>query len=972
MGTERLKLRALADAIQKAEAPKLRAKFSALFDRDERTVDLATLLASAYPTMEPTLVARQADVRAIAHGPKSFARRGARAYRSLAPSPDDPLLRGKLRAFAFREKIRVAARELFLEPSADIDVTARELSDLADVCVEVALREALSWAKERFGLPEKNSITVLGMGKLGGRELNAGSDVDLLFAYDNDDASWITRHGLTMDAQQTSGTSAHEVYTRVAQRMTATLDEATEDGIVWRVDLRLRPEGARGPLVNSHAALERYYESWGRTWERAALVRARAIAGDIALGDRVLETLGPFIWRREVNPTIAGEMASLLNRARVEIGGDPERDLKHGRGGIREAEFFVQSLELIWGGREKEVRQRNTIDALHRLRARGLVTDRESREVSDAYLALRRAEHRVQFATGQQTHSLPEDPALFATIARSLGFSSGSELKKDLEKHRRRVAARFASLLPSHAPESTAAFDKLDVALESEAEDAVRTALEEWVASPSADLARHVLALARRPDDPLGASTRDQLPELAPPLVEALADAADPEQAACLLAGFFARLITPAVYTRALAKDVRALRRLVGLFGASAFLGNSLVAHPELADSILFARETPTTESAARAVAEEIAACDPDDVESFVGALRRAKRRVTMEVGVCDLAGEIDFRQVAKILSALADASIDAAVAYALRERGADGTKLAVIALGKLGGREIGYGSDLDLVFVHEPRGMGSLRSEIDEKAELAIRVAQRALRLLDAPHGDGAGYELDTRLRPSGSQGLLVVSLEAFTRYHEQVAEPWERQALVKARACAGDADLGARVIAVAQVAAYELGAPTSERLHQLRMRMQEELSGERISKGRYDAKLGVGGMADIEFATQWLQMKFGGDRNVRTAETEDAITRLESAHVLEAQHASIFREGYAMLRRLEQRARVHHGSGGALIERDAPGLAILARRLGMRDGLRASASASLLEHYVAITNDVRRAYFAVLGVNFPPEQDR
>jgi glutamate-ammonia-ligase adenylyltransferase len=949
LGTERLKLRALADAIQKTEAPKLRAKFSALFDRDEKTIDFATLLACAYPAMEPTLVARHADVRAVAHGSKSFARRDARAYRSLAPAPDDPLLRGKLRAFAFREKIRVAARELFLEPSADIDVTARELSDLADVCIEVALREALSWAKERFGLPEKNSISVLGMGKLGGRELNAGSDVDLLFVYDNDD--------------QTSGTSAHEVYTRVAQRMTATLDEATEDGIVWRVDLRLRPEGARGPLVNSHAALERYYESWGRTWERAALVRARAIAGDIALGDRVLETLGPFIWRREVNPTIAGEMASLLNRARVEIGGDPERDLKHGRGGIREAEFFVQSLELIWGGREKEVRQRNTIDALHRLRARGLVTDRESREVSDAYLALRRAEHRVQFATGQQTHSLPEDPTLFAIIARSLGFSSGSELKKDLDKHRRRVAARFASLSPSHAPESTAPFDKLDVALESEAEDAVRTALEEWVATPSADLARHVLALARRPDDPLGASTRDQLPELAPPLVEALADAADPEQAACLLAGFFARLITPAVYTRALAKDVRALRRLVGLFGASAFLGNSLVAHPELADSILFAREAPTAESAARAVAEEIAACDLNDVESFVGALRRAKRRVTMEVGVCDLAGEIDFRQVAKILSSLADASIDAAVAYALRERGADGTKLAVIALGKLGGREIGYGSDLDLVFVH---------AQIDDKAEIAIRVAQRALRLLDAPHGDGAGYELDTRLRPSGSQGLLVVSLEAFTRYHEQVAEPWERQALVKARACGGDADLGARVIAVAQVAAYQLGAPTSERLNQLRMRMQEELSGERISKGRYDAKLGVGGMADIEFATQWLQMKFGSDPTVRTAETEDAITRLESARVLEAQHAAIFREGYLMLRRLEQRARVHHGSGGALIERDAPGLAILARRLGVRDGPRASASASLLEHYVAVTSEVRRAYFAVLGVNFPPEQDR
>jgi len=941
------KLHLLADAIERVHSPKIRAKFSALFERDERSADLATLLACAYPAMQPVLVARSADVRAIAHGTRSFARRDARAYRALAPSPDDPLLRGKLRAFAYREKIRIAARELFLEPSADVDVTARELSDLADVCIDVALREAVAWGSERFGVPEKNSIVVLGMGKLGGRELNAGSDVDLLFAYDNDDS-------------QSGQVSAHELYTRVAQRMTATLDEVTEDGNVWRVDLRLRPEGARGPLVNSHAAIERYYESWGRTWERAALVRARAIAGDIPLGERVLDSLAPFVWRRAVNPGIAVEMSGLLARARAEIGGDPERDLKHGRGGIREAEFFVQALQLIWGGREVGIRRRNTIDALTRLRARGLVTEKEAREVSDAYLALRRLEHRVQFATGLQTHSLPEDPALFATIARSLGFSSGSELKKDLEKHRRRVAARFASLSPGGTPERTAPLDKLYVALESQAEPDVKSAFEEWVPTPSADLARHVVALARRADDPLGAATREKLPELALPLLEALADAADPEQAACLLAAFFARLITPSVYTKALAQDVRALRRLVGLFGASQFLGNSLVANPGLADSILFRNDSPDVDSAARAVAEEIATCDVGDVESFVGALRRAKRRVTVEVGVSDLAGEIDFREASRILSALADASIEAAVDFALRERSADKPKLTVLALGKLGGREIGYGSDLDLVFVHEE----------SEGAEIAIRVAQRALRLLDAPHGDGAGYELDTRLRPSGSQGLLVVSLDAFTRYHEQVAEPWERQALVKARACAGDADLGARVTAVAQKAAYELGAPSPERLHQLRLRMQEELSGERIAKGRYDAKLGLGGIADIEFATQWLQMKFGRDLRIRSAETEEAIARLESFGILDAKRAAIFREGFVFLRRLDQRARVHHGSGGALIERDAPGLAILARRLGMRDGPRTSASTSLLDHYVAITHQVRDAYLSVLEITDSREE--
>lgn len=905
------------------------------------------MLANAYPAMAPVLEARADDARAALGSLKtSTKKRDARTYRALAPAIDDVDFRGKLRRFAFREKTRIAARELLRESTADVDVTARELSDLADVCIDVALREALAWAHARFGAPAENSFVVLGMGKLGGRELNAGSDVDLLYVYDNDES----------DARDVT---AHEIYTRVAQRMTATLDEATEAGVVWRVDLRLRPEGGRGPLVNSHAAMERYYESWGRTWERAALVRARPVAGDLALGDRVLETLGPFIWRREVNPGIAAEMASLVARARVEMGLDPEIDLKHGRGGIREAEFFVQSLELIWGGREPSLRQRNTLEALARLRGRGLVTEREAREVGDAYLALRRLEHRIQFATLQQTHSIPTDPALFGTIARSLGFAGSPELKKDLEKHRRRVAARFASLSPSTV--SSEPVDKLFVALEAGDEAAVQTALEPWLSSPAADLARHVLALARRPDDPLGASSRDHLPELAPILIEAFTEAADPEQAAVLLAAFFARLATPGVYAKALARDVRALRRLVGLFGASQFLGSSLVAHPELSDTAVFARGIPTEESARRAVAEEIAAADSSDVESFVGALRRAKRRVTMEVGVCDLAGELDFREVAHVLSALADASIQAATDFALAER-AEKPKLAVVALGKLGGREIGYGSDLDILFVHEEEDDGA-------RAEIAVRVAQRVLRLLDAPHGDGPGYELDTRLRPSGSQGLLVVSLDGFARYQEERAEAWERQALVKARACAGDADLGARLVAIAERAAYELGAPAPERLHQLRMRMQRELSGERLAKGRYDMKLGAGGLADIELATQWLQMKNGLNPSVRSADTEEAIAKLEQAGALSSQEAAIFREGYVMLRRLEQRSRVHHGSSGGLIERDAPGLAVLARRLGLRDGPWGSAGASLLTQYATTATEIRRAYVAILGIDVPPE---
>ncbi len=483
------------------------------------------------------------------------------------------------------------------------------------------------------------------------------------------------------------------------------------------------------------------------------------------------------------------------------------------------------------------------------------------------------------------------------------------------------------------------------------------------------------------------------------------------------MATFFARLGTPSVYARALADDPRATRALVGLFGASAFLGASMVGHPELADRLLFGRGAPTPESARRAIDEELTPLGADvDVEDFVGALRRAKGGVTMEVGLADLAGELTTRACTLVLSALADATLDRATRFALESpsarltKGADGkSKLVVIAMGKLGGCEIGYGSDLDLFFVYD--GASAAAGEEDEAAEAFVRSAQRVMRLVSAPSGDGPGYELDTRLRPSGNQGLLVASLEVFARYHgvqdegAAAAPPegpesrapesrapdsrapeshapeshapeshapeshapeshdWERQALLKARVCAGDAALGAKVIALAHAAAYERGAPPPERIHHLRMRMERELAGER--RGRYDLKLGRGGLVDVEFAVQWLQMKYGRDPRVRTTDTEAALSALETCGYIEPQLAAPLRDGYRVLRRMEQRLRVLHGTSAQLIEEGALGMALLARRMGMRDGPRGTASEALVGRYLDVTRDVRAAYLAVLGID-------
>jgi glutamate-ammonia-ligase adenylyltransferase len=961
---------------------------------DHGALELVAALAGAYPALRTQLVTHPEDVLAIGRGKLRIAR-DLRTYRRIAlgsvpgARPNDTRdldqVRRGIRLFAQRERLRIAARELATHD--EIDVTARELSDLAQVCIEIALAEASEWAAARFGAPiaggepdgPRCAFTVLGMGKLGGRELNCGSDVDLLPFYETDDGV-VVKDGVPTDQ------TLHEHFTRITQRFTATLEDGTEDGLCWRVDLRLRPEGSRGPLVNALAAAERYYETWGRTWERAALIRARPVAGDPGFGARVIEALAPFVWRKAIDPRIAPEMVHLLQRGRAELSSDPERDLKLGVGGIREAEFFVQTLQLVWGGKEPGVRAPNTLGALRRLRSRGLVTERESREVEAAYLLLRKLEHRVQFATGLQTHQLPTGE-LLETIARSCGFASGHDLERELDKVRRRVSQTLASLTKEVASAESGAerHEALLAMIDSGEEALVLTAIAEgsggldFSTGALADLARHLLALARRPDFPLGASTRDRHPSLAPTLLEALADAADPEQAARFLASFFARLPTPSVYTRAMAEDTHVLRRLVGLFGASAFLGEAIVYRPELADSVLFTKVTPTAEMTRADVEAEVRQArseDGPDTEAFVGALRHAKARVTIEVGLAELAGEIRTRAATTILSALADATLEHATERALRERGLS-RGLAVIAMGKLGGREIGYGSDLDIFFVYDDPS--------DELAEKYVRAAQRVLSLVSTPHGDGPGYELDTRLRPSGSHGLLVVSLDAFARYHgllrdgrpsgEGVASAgtqaadWERQALIKARACAGDPEVGRRVVELAGIVAYERGAPDPNGVHRLRMRMEKELARE--GPHRYDVKLGRGGIVDVEFAIQWLQMKYGRDPRVRTTDTESALGALESCGYLDGYLAAVFREGYAMLRRLEQAMRVVHGTSASLIERGAPGLPALARRMGFRDDApeqegrerEGDASEALLERYQAVTRDIRVAYLGVLG---------
>ena len=978
-------LMTLAERADPLRAAVLRKDLTPRFEGDALGLACAVLLGAAFPAMAAAIAAHPEELRQAARGwdrPRTRKSLGEVVRAELAPAADYDAVLGALRRVARRERMRVALRELLPRAlgGADVDVTARELAILADVTIDAAVQEALAWARERFGEPlsdngEAVGFVVLGMGKLGGEELNAGSDVDLIYFYGTDDGE--VRAKTTSDGPHGEPMTLAEHFGRVAKRVTRTIEELTDEGQVWRVDLRLRPDGASGAIAISLAAAERYYESFGRTWERAALLRARPVAGDLSLGRKLLADLEPFIWRRRIDPSLAVEMVSLVRRARAELAREPDRDLKLGRGGIREAEFFVQTLQLVWGGKDATLRVAPTLAALARLEAKGLSTEREAEEIAAGYLALRRAEHVVQNASGIQTHELPEGEDL-ERVARTLGFRGAPELEHDLRKRRARIEKRFLSLLPEGAHDplawvaEIAAIERGDgAALELALQNALGGGENAMDGERIALLAKSLLALGKHPDSLLGERTRASFPGLDVELLDALVEAADPAQAGLYLRVFFERVKQPAVYVRLAFAELAALRRMTGILGASAFIGDALANNPELGDLVLFSRDVLTPESArAEVLGSPLAApADEDPDEGVVGALRLAKTRLTLEVALADLDGRLDTRGVGYVLSAVADASLEVALRRALGAEVPVG--LAVIAMGKLGGREISYGSDLDLIFVYEPQ----LAPDPIDAASFFTRAARKAIRYISTIHGAGPGYEIDARLRPSGNQGLLVTSLDAFARYHGVAlgspssgarAAVWERLALIRARSAAGDAALGARALDVARRAAFDEpidAAALRQELRRIRARSVTEASRERGPIR--DIKLGPGGLFDVELVTQYLVLANAAKipEPHRAAETISALEILVACGVLEEARGAGLIDAYAFLRRLELRVRVARADAAHVLDTSSGTLAALARRMGVRDHATRNAAESLLVAFDETRARVSAAFDEILA---------
>ena len=855
-------------------------------------------------------------------------------------------LRAALRRIRADELVRLGVREL--ELGLDTEV-GRELSRLADACFDAAIAFHDAELRARFGPPRfidddgnerPATLAVIGMGKLGGEELNFASDVDVIYVYSSD--------------QGDAGTiSLHEYFAKLCTLVTGALSDITEDELVFRVDLRLRPEGSSGAITSSLDALERYYETFGRPWERQAWIKARACAGDRALGKQAIKMLEPFVFPRITSPTVIDDVYELNRRIKRElVRGRDGFDLKNGEGGIREIEFFVQALQLIHGGKRPNIRCRGTLAALDALLFAGLVTDDEHLVLWRAYRWLRHAEHVLQLEAGLQTQTLPAGAEARNVFARRLGIASLDDV---LARHTSAVSHLFQTL---GGEPGERADDRPEIAaiLEGELAEHEEAAALTRLGFRDVTAARAELARARRrPRSPLSPAAEERIARVGALLLAEVAASADPDQALRSLGDLIARRGEAWSIWRLL-DDRPAIARLLGsIFGASVYLARLLVDTPELIDLLVELGQTAptrTTEQVKRDLAARLATVDKTDPEAVWSAIAEVKNGHVLRVGLADFAGALDPLAVCVELTAIAEACLQEALAIVEASMPKVDGALSVLALGKLGGYELGYAADLDVVFVYQGD---------DEAVVHYSRLAQRLLGALRLRTPRGRLYEVDTRLRPSGTQGLLVSSLAAWRRYHEHDARLWERQALIKLRPVAGDVALGAEVARHAAQTVY--GAPhdarqVAETIGKMRDRIERELGGGFHKRSRGDLKFDAGGVIDVEFAAQYLQLVHGhAHPELRTTSTSRALRAAAALGLAPHGELELLDEGYRFLRGIEHRLRVVHDQPIHRLPESHEELDRLARRSGFPDG------PTLLERVERWQQEIRRAYLTLLS---------
>jgi len=840
---------------------------------------------------------------------------------------DDAQAWARLRKLRNRELARIAWRDIVA--GAPVESVIHELSDFADACIDASLEWVAARAAARFGLPtddngEPLSLVVIAMGKLGGRELNFSSDIDLIFAFP---AAGVTVGGKREISNQ-------EYFDKLGRQFIAMLSEPSADGFVFRVDMRLRPFGDSGPLCASFDALEHYYQLHGRDWERYAFIKARLVTGSTASHAALESILRPFVYRRYLDfgaLEAVREMKALID-AEVRRR-DLSRDVKLGAGGIREIEFIGQTFQLMRGGREDRLRRRSILAILNTCGELGLIEIEDVDALADAYRFLRRAEHRLQQYADRQTHELPDDPVGRARLALGLGFGDYDAFALELERHRTHVQRCFRALLRPEEPD------------DSERESDRRLATELWTGAtddpkvlatlgfgdPGATLV--VIEQLQAPAflGRLSREGRERLDRLMPRLIEATAKRNRSPTTFARLAELIRAIARRSVYLSLLVDNPATLDRVIDLYDASPWIARQITSHPLLLDELLDTRALyapPGPEALIERLGALLGSHRDDDLETLMDTLRQFKNQQVLRVAASDVMGEFPIAEVSNQLTYIAETLLHHALAMATRileqKHGSPGcieqgkprkVGYAIIAYGKLGGLELGYGSDLDLVFLHDSGGDKQVTDgerSIDNNVYFT-RLTQRIIHFLSTLTAAGRAYEVDTRLRPSGESGLLVSSVGAFATYQHDSAWTWEHQALIRARAVAGDSRT---MSAFANVRSKTLCASRDRAtLRQDILDMRERIRGEhdRSDAQYFDLKQGSGGITDIEFMVQYGVLRWAHQHNelLEFSDNLRLLERLTDFGLMTAPMGTALTEAYFALRAAVHRSALQEIEG-------------------------------------------------------------
>ncbi len=865
--------------------------------------DYAATLCVQTPGLLLDLIARGELQRADKHDYQDELAARLSGLDGVEPAEQEAVLKRELRRYQQAQMLRILWRDVCVQ--ADVQQICAEISSLAAAQLDNALQVLHGWAVrqwgepigERSGAPQR--LIVLGMGKLGAHELNLSSDIDLIFAFPEGG-----------ETRRATGEPLHnqQFFMRLGQRLIDALDTVTSDGFVNRVDMRLRPYGSEGALVCSFDAMENYYQSQGRDWERYALIKARVVAGDLAQGQELLQRLRPFVYRRYLDFSAFEALRDMKRQINKQVRRKGlATDIKLGPGGIREVEFIVQALQLVHGGRDRRLQEASLYKAMAVLCDNDYLPAQAVSELREAYAFLRSLEHKLQGLANKQTQQLVSDPLEQQRVALAMGFADWPALLTALDVHRARVRQHFAEVIHAEDEDKPAA-----QALEDTdwgnlwREEMRRSAAEAFLRQHDFEAPEQTVSQieAFRRDKSflvLPAESRQRFERFMPVLLHAVAHAATPSLAFERVLVLIHAVSRRTAYLVLLLENAHALREVVQLCTASPFVTEFLSKHPVLLDELLDGIDQPPVKQVLQEeLAQQLLRIEPDNFEEQMETLRYFKQSHTLQVAAAQISGRLTVMKVSDYLTFTAEAILEQVLAlswqflvrkhgYPRNTQGLQGEMdFVVIGYGKLGGIELSYISDLDLVFLHDGaldqdteagQGQRSINSR-----EFYTRLAQRVIMMLGTYTVSGKLYEVDMRLRPSGESGLLVSSMEAFASYERDEAWTWEHQALVRARAVAGSKTLQERFD---RLRAQTLGKvrdrlALAREVTAMRQRMRDEFAKKPAAereKLSFVIKQGRGGIVDIEFLVQYLVLAHG-------AEYPGLLTWPDNVRILETSH--------------------------------------------------------------------------------------